>query len=486
MTTLLAKFSRSKDGPNSNNSKRRHGGTIISSKAVRTRELDRPADMECRKRRQCFSTGIDEQSTGSKKIKLNTEYSARPKANLNFKPTSRSYVVPTSLTSLSVAISESDSTNSSNYDKKANVFPDRSFQEPTRLVLATDHDTDKKRKLRSQECSRFKSELSKYFPEYDEVIGNLTHVALVDILKADTTIIVFDSANVSNNGSPNSRMDKFPVVHYSDFLFTDLKNAERVDFSLFLQSENEEPCEDTLCDSYFESMHKKPRRAEKTIRNTDRMRAQHDKYQVARLLDGLQGQDWLKLMGINGLPESKKRDYETARRYFIQGCESIMAKFRLWRDKEKRQKIEKDASLVIGMKDHQALPRRRSNLEYSDSENSVTRQLLQEATARSITDLANLRTKSETESPVPKFSQHYGNIQELTSTSPKPYHCEIALKNQNQKKGKIAMAWGYPIPELLVQDFDLPEGFHSDETFLRAYARRKRCIERIKKKKRAI
>lgn len=31
---------------------------------------------------------------------------------------------------------------------------------------------DEKRKLRSQEGTRFKSELSAYFPEYDEVIGN--------------------------------------------------------------------------------------------------------------------------------------------------------------------------------------------------------------------------------------------------------------------------------------------------------------------------
>lgn len=31
---------------------------------------------------------------------------------------------------------------------------------------------DEKRKLRSQEGTRFKSELSAYFPEYDEIIGN--------------------------------------------------------------------------------------------------------------------------------------------------------------------------------------------------------------------------------------------------------------------------------------------------------------------------
>lgn len=31
---------------------------------------------------------------------------------------------------------------------------------------------DEKRKLRSQEGTRFRSELSLYFPEYDEIIGN--------------------------------------------------------------------------------------------------------------------------------------------------------------------------------------------------------------------------------------------------------------------------------------------------------------------------
>lgn len=36
----------------------------------------------------------------------------------------------------------------------------------------TDINKDEKRKLRSQEGTRFKSELSAYFPEYDEVIGN--------------------------------------------------------------------------------------------------------------------------------------------------------------------------------------------------------------------------------------------------------------------------------------------------------------------------
>jgi hypothetical protein len=41
-----------------------------------------------------------------------------------------------------------------------------------RLAPSQDELKDDKRKLRSQEGTRFKSELSAYFPEYDEVIGN--------------------------------------------------------------------------------------------------------------------------------------------------------------------------------------------------------------------------------------------------------------------------------------------------------------------------
>jgi hypothetical protein len=41
-----------------------------------------------------------------------------------------------------------------------------------RLQPNIDDLKDERRKLRSQEATRFKSELSAYFPEYDEIIGN--------------------------------------------------------------------------------------------------------------------------------------------------------------------------------------------------------------------------------------------------------------------------------------------------------------------------
>jgi hypothetical protein len=41
-----------------------------------------------------------------------------------------------------------------------------------RLQPRQDDTKEQGRKLRSQEATRFKSELSAYFPDYDEVIGN--------------------------------------------------------------------------------------------------------------------------------------------------------------------------------------------------------------------------------------------------------------------------------------------------------------------------
>jgi protein involved in sex pheromone biosynthesis len=44
--------------------------------------------------------------------------------------------------------------------------------ELTRLQPSTSDTKEQGRKLRSQEATRFKSELAAYFPDYDEVIGN--------------------------------------------------------------------------------------------------------------------------------------------------------------------------------------------------------------------------------------------------------------------------------------------------------------------------
>ncbi|KAL2133793.1 hypothetical protein VTI74DRAFT_1650 [Chaetomium olivicolor] len=202
---------------------------------------------------------------------------------------------------------------------------------------------DQGRKLRSQEATRFKSELSAYFPEYDEVIGNdpkETH-----LLNLETPIVITSGAAPQSSQQPHrapspAATSSFHVRSYGDALFTDLFDSQRIDFS-FLNKNNPLPALDPLPDESYEPSHRKAERHEKSYRNTEKGRAQHERDQIIRLLDGLQGQDWLRVMGVSGVTESKKRTFEPAREYFIKGCESIIDKFKRWAAEEKRLKREK-------------------------------------------------------------------------------------------------------------------------------------------------
>ncbi|KAK4152445.1 something about silencing, SAS, complex subunit 4-domain-containing protein [Chaetomidium leptoderma] len=222
------------------------------------------------------------------------------------------------------------------------------------------------RKLRSQEATRFKSELSAYFPEYDEVIGNdpkETHLLNVDtpiiITPADppsppSTTTTTDSSNPQQQQQqpPHHRPSTHPIRSHSDALYTDLFDAQRIDFSFLNKNNtttnpnNSLPAlllatpDDPLPDSLFSPAHKKAERLERSIRNTEKGRAQHEKDQIIRLLDGLQGHDWLRVMGVSGITESKKRAFEPAREHFLRGCEGILGKFRRWAAEEKRRRLE--------------------------------------------------------------------------------------------------------------------------------------------------
>ncbi|KOS21647.1 hypothetical protein ESCO_005110 [Escovopsis weberi] len=222
------------------------------------------------------------------------------------------------------------------------------------------------RKLRSQEATRFKSELSAYFPDYDEVIGNEPKEE--HLLNPDTPIVVVDSrlwrvlpepyrpvANQPHQYGPvidnSSNNFQFPVRGYRDALFTDVVDSQRIDFG-FLEAQHKtnssSAAEDPLPDSVFEPIHKRAERVERLIRNTEKGRAQHEKDQIIRLLDGLQGHDWLRIMGVSGVTETKKKAFEPARMHFIRGCQFILGKFRNWSVEEKRRKLEKERALAVG------------------------------------------------------------------------------------------------------------------------------------------
>jgi Something about silencing, SAS, complex subunit 4 len=383
-----------------------------------------------------------------------------------------------------------------------------------------------KRKLRSQEGTRFKSELSAYFPEYDEVIGNEPKedrefnsrfcarfdlwLIFKDILNLDTPIIIIDSAKTNKQpASPrksNGQLHEYPLKEFPDSLFETLHDAQRVDFSFLDKHYKEEGGKDPLSDEYFESIHRKPERQEKAIRNSDKGRAQHERDQVIRLLEGLQGHDWLKLMGVSGITESKKKDYESAREHFIKGCEAILEKFRLWREEEKRRKLEKELAAAEAEQaeeeeeeeaeeeegeeeeEEEAVPEdgedddQEGNIsdgdppDYSDVDASAARQLHEEAIARSAPLSKHSEKKAKVEpfpTLVPKFEK------EFTSFFAKPYLRAAAL-GKHRRSGRSVAAWGHPVPDVTEADFDLPEEYRDEET-LKVHARRKRRDRRVSK-----
>ncbi|KFY12474.1 hypothetical protein V492_03843 [Pseudogymnoascus sp. VKM F-4246] len=341
------------------------------------------------------------------------------------------------------------------------------------------------RKLRSQEGTRFKSELASYFPDYDVVIGNeaAEETHSIDV---GTAIIISDSnpptqQKLPNNPSPKKQRlengaGKPTFKNFSDSLFNDLYQAQKVDFTFLDRHTKANPQSDPLPDSYYDVPHRRGKRLEMSIRNSEKGRAQHEKDQVARLLEGLQGHDWLKVMGVSGITESKKKEFEPAREHFIRGCQGILDKFRSWKDEEKRRKLEKEKALAeAAQEDDESNESDGDPPDYSDVDHAAAMQLHEEAIARSAPHTprrrAEKRAKVEFEElPMDRVEK------EFTSFYKKPHLRQAALGKQ-RKSGRSISAWGHPIPEVPELDFDLPDEL-KEEAAKETTARRKRRVRR--------
>ncbi|KAK2600038.1 hypothetical protein QQS21_005202 [Conoideocrella luteorostrata] len=387
------------------------------------------------------------------------------------------------------------------------------------------------RKLRSQEATRYKSDLSAYFPDYDEVVGNDPKEE--HLLNLETPIVVVDTharravLDAQRGGSrahqQNYMTQHFPVRGYGDSLYTDVFESQRIDFGFLETQQTNKRLDDPLPDALFEPSHKRAERLERSIRNTEKGRAQHEKDQIIRLLEGLQGHDWLRVMGVSGITETKKKSFEPAREYFIKGCQGILEKFRTWNLEEKRRKQEKDRALqaeqeaVLAQQQQQEQQEQQETQQQSENEDSVeddgaegnevdqdgsdmdqdgaeivedleevvtsqsdtsdaspAKQLRQEALARSQLAVVNSKKAKAPVSSAP--AQPPQPQKEFTSFFSKKYERDTAL-NRTRRTGRKVLAWGHPIPEVEEADFVLPERFR-DEDMLKSRARKKRRDKR--------
>lgn len=301
----------------------------------------------------------------------------------------------------------------------------------------------------------------------------------------------------------------FPVRGYSDALFTDVFDSQRIDFGFLEAQHKNKNIEDPLPDGLFEPIHKKAERVERSIRNTEKGRAQHEKDQIIRLLEGLQGHDWLRVMGVSGVTETKKKKFEPARMHFIKGCQAILAKFRNWNLEEKRRKLEKEKALAERAEqeeesdnsDEESQQREDGRSRESDEEeeeveeedeedegedeaeedepsqddasetSSPAKQLRREARARSKLAAKNSKKSRPANKPTPP-TKPPEPPKEFKSFFTKKYERESAL-NRQRRAGRKVLAWGHPIPDIIEADFALPEQYRDEET-LKARERKKR------------
>lgn len=277
-------------------------------------------------------------------------------------------------------------------------------------------------------------------------------------------------------------------------------------------------------ETYFRA-HRKFERQEKQLRNIERDRAQHEKEQVDRLLAELRSHDWLRVMGLTGVHESEKKQYEPKRQLLIQELAALVKKFQVWKDEERRRKLARERPAPTPEIEAHAPSRgsRKRSLpadESAEADSSpvpgtdanstpdpndvdawAARQLQHEARSASVAgkrrksvskpksttlnhDGDNSITSRPTESKSAAKRKKIQPDSKPTATDPvlhfdplppdKPFasffaqrhirNSAIAAARGARRSGsRSILAFGHPIPDLVVREFELPPDILTEE-----------------------
>ncbi|KAL5113638.1 hypothetical protein ACEQ8H_008477 [Pleosporales sp. CAS-2024a] len=332
---------------------------------------------------------------------------------------------------------------------------------PTRVAppiaaAAASHD---KRSLRSHDGgSRVKSDLATYFASYDDIIAGVPPPA--PVLDAHTPLYVLDEP-VSPRPHPDPRPEPAPhaSTHYHVLDYTALLDSLR---------SHADPDPDPLADAHYFAHHRRAERKEKQLRNIEKERAMHEKLQLERLLDGLQGPDWLKVMGVTGVTDGERKDWEPKRHFFVKEVEALVDKFRVWKEQEKRLRhlAEREA--------------RREEEDEADEDTSSNDNDDEQHHAPASTSPHSL--PSRTKPPVPRRPPRpHGFLLPYIAPEPaapftsfyaKTPHLRAAALGRH-RHGRNATAFGLALPEVEEREFQVPDDY-IEPGFLRDNARQRR------------
>ncbi|KAJ5766262.1 uncharacterized protein N7511_003878 [Penicillium nucicola] len=193
-----------------------------------------------------------------------------------------------------------------------------------------------RRSLRSTDTgSRCKSELAQYFHSYEQIIS--LDDPEPESLSAKTTIILLD--NLFQPLPFPSQPDPTPFGNP----LLKLYGCEKI--NLREPAASPTAIDPLSAETYFRA-HRKFERQEKQLRNIERDRAQHEQQVLERLLDELRGHDWLRVMGLPGVHESEKKQYEPKRDILISELVALVNKFQAWKDEERRRKLAREKPVL--------------------------------------------------------------------------------------------------------------------------------------------
>jgi hypothetical protein len=354
---------------------------------------------------------------------------------------------------------------------------------------------EERRSLRSRDDGpRLKSELAVYFGNYEEIMFE-TPVE-PEFITTESAIYITDDTpkaakaetpspsknNRQTKGTPNSaRSNGMRPATSLQSSPTSYNGCQVVDLSTFLKNVPDH-ADDPLSEDAFLKSHKRAERKEKQLRNIERERAMHEKFQLDRLLEGLQGHDWLKVLGITGVTDGEARRYEPKRDYFIAEVQALVDKFQEWKDEEKRQRIEREAALAAEREAEEDDDS--ESLSSSDLNASAARQLQQE-TASALKSTSKQTPSAQTKPPSkpkdraaivpPPEPIPYRPPSPITSFYSKRHMRDAALKKT--RHGRSVTAFGQPLPEPEEQEFELPADYVTAEVLKargREWRRRKR------------
>lgn len=365
---------------------------------------------------------------------------------------------------------------------------------------------EEKRTLRSQdEGPRLKSELAVYFPNYEDVMFDVP-AEDEDFLTVASTLYIADDTAKRKDGEPSpaksGRADangrrtslngsRAPATRQRPV--SSMSNASPSVNLEFLAKTSSETPEDPLTDAHFLKSHNRAERKEKQLRNIERERAMHEKVQLDRLLDGLQGHDWLRVLGITGITDGEAKKYERKRKYFIAEVRALIGKFAQWKEQEKKLRLRKEAAQArLDAIDEAASTASSIDPPSSDLNASASRQLQQETVnaVKASTSKAKGRMSLYAPSPASRASTPVSDRADpvpRTMLPPSPEilmtsfyakrHLRDAALSKSRSTARNVTAFGHPVPDLDEQEFALPREFVTPDA-LRSNARDRRRRKR--------